>query len=214
MNAIKINYQETDEKLFGKSKFWGQPDLPDDLDLPVIPYEDGDDPMTLVCQIRCADLAAVDPDNLLPHEGMLYFFAYIDYYVGALGENNDNDEADYYNGMGEWDDETFRVLYSPNEDDLHTHVIEGTDGEPYSLPAEKVTFEVCPAAAVETKLLGLPGDPEVEQWYPDHISLLQLCEEDRWLFRMYDCGIINFLITSEDLKARRFDRAFVHLHSL
>ena len=29
MNSIKINYQETDEDRFGKSKFWGQPDLPE-----------------------------------------------------------------------------------------------------------------------------------------------------------------------------------------
>ena len=43
--------------------------------------------------------------------------------------------------------------------------------------------------------------------------MLQLWEEDRWRFFMYDCGILNFLILPEDLKARRFDCVRVYLHS-
>ena len=215
MYSIKINYQETDDDLFGKSKFWGQADLPEGMAYPMMPYDDefGDDPLTFVCQFRCSDLAPYDTDNLLPHKGILYFFAAIDSYVGALREDDYEDDNIYHNGMGEWSEEAFRVLYSPTEEGLHTHTITGEDGEPYNLPAEKITFEACDSTSLDTKLLGRPFEIEVEQEFPDHISLLQLWEEDRWCFFMYDCGIINFLITSEDLKALRFDRVKVYLHS-
>ena len=217
MNAIKINYSAGDDERFGQSKWWGQADMPDDLEYPFIPFEDGDDdPMTLVCQIRCADLAPLDTDNLLPHEGMLYFFADIDRYVGALHNDEEDfyEEDPYHNGMGEWAPEAFKVLYSPTEEGLHTHGITDSEGKPYGLPAERLDFEACEhATTLETKLLGLPFEVEVQQAYPDYINLLQVWEEDRWSFFMYDCGILNFLIKPEDLKARRFDRTIVYLHS-
>ena len=61
--------------------------MPEELDWPTVMVrdEDGesyDDPLTFVCQIRCADIAPFDPHELLPHEGMLYFFAAIDYFLG------------------------------------------------------------------------------------------------------------------------------------
>ena len=81
MNSIKINFRPAEgNPLKSQSKWWGQADLPKGMNYPAIPYNDeyGDDPLTFLCQIRCADLAACDPDNLLPHKGMLYFFAAID----------------------------------------------------------------------------------------------------------------------------------------
>ena len=235
MNAIKINYMPVEgDQLTGQSKWWGQVDMPEGMEHPMIPYNDeyGDDPLTLVCQIRCADLAPFDTENLLPHEGMLYFFADIDDYVGAMHKErptedeedpveeeedsyNDEDDEDtwYHNGMGEWSPETFKVIYSPTEEDLRTHSITGTDGEPYELPAEKITFEPCDPGNLDTRLLGYPFEVEVAQEFPGYISLLQIWEEDRWGFFMYDCGILSFLILPEDLKARRFDRVRVYLHS-
>ncbi len=243
MNSIKINYTPVEgDQLTGQSKWWGQVDMPEGMEHPMIPYNDeyGDDPLTLVCQIRCADLAPFDTENLLPHEGILYFFADIDYYVGAMHKEkptedeeepieeeedpvNDENEESYYeedderpwyhNGMGEWSPETFKVIYSPTEEELRTHRIMGADGEPYELPAEKITFEPCDPGTLDTRLLGYPFEVEVEQEFPGYISLLQIWEEDRWCFFMYDCGILNFLILPEDLKARRFDRVRLYLHS-
>lgn len=207
--------------------------MPEHMEHPMIEYNDGggDDPMTLVCQIRCADLAEFDTENLLPHEGMLYFFADIDDYVGALRRDDSYDDEEepvdeeepydeeddedtwYHNGMGEWSPNAFRVIYSPTEDNLKTHRIMRSNGEPYELPAEKITFEDCDIGSLETRLLGYPFEVEVEQEFPGYISLLQIWEEDRWRFFMYDCGILNFLILPEDLKARRFDRVRVYLHS-
>lgn len=233
MNSIKINFSPTDNtELVGQSKWWGHVDLPADMDYPFIPYDDGeDDPMTFICQIRCADLAEADTENLLPHKGMLYFFADIDQYVGALHKgtymeddvvpfdseepfgHEDDEKPCYCNGMGEWSPDAFRVLYSPKEEGLKTHRIMGADGSPYELPAEKISFEACSPASLDTRLLGFPFEVEVEQEFPGYINLLQIWEEDRWGFFMYDCGILNFLILPEDLKALRFDRVKVYLHS-
>lgn len=247
MKSIQINVSKTQDDLTGKSKWWGSADLPEGMTLPMIPFEDGDDdPMTLVCQIRCADLAAVDPDNLLPHTGMLYFFAAIDEYVGALHKERYNDDEEeepydeeevtdeeeisdeeeefdafdyeedsYHNGIGEWPKEAFKVIYSPIDQDLKTHQVIGPDGEPYALPAEKITFGGRGKADQPAfKLLGDPYYDEVGQWYPEYINLLQIDENDDWAMRFYDCGMINFLIKPEDLEARRFENVIVYFHSL
>ena len=71
------------------SKLWGCADLPHGCRYPEVEWvnEDGmtcADPMTFVCQIRLQDIAAYDSENLLPHTGMLYFFADIDYFLGNL----------------------------------------------------------------------------------------------------------------------------------
>ena len=61
MKAIKIKFSKSDDELFGQSKWWGAPDLPDDWEYPEMP--DGDDtPLTFICQINCAELAPYDPD--------------------------------------------------------------------------------------------------------------------------------------------------------
>ena len=116
---IRIETHLADGPLTGQSKWWGEPDMPEELDWPTVMVrdEDGesyDDPLTFVCQIRCADIAPFDPDGLLPHEGMLYFFAALDYFLGDL-------DTPAYPGMGEWKKEYFRVLYSSSLDQLHTH---------------------------------------------------------------------------------------------
>ncbi len=50
------------------SRFYGDPAIPAWMQ-----EEIGDDEVFL-CQIRLADIARLDADNILPHEGWLYFF--------------------------------------------------------------------------------------------------------------------------------------------
>ena len=64
------------------------------------------------------------------------------------------------------------------------------------------------------KLLGMPYFSDVRDGFYDYINLLQIDEEDRWGLRLYDCGMINFLIRPEDLKARRLDKTVVYFESL
>ena len=163
------------------------------------------DPMTFICQIRLQDIAAYDSKNLLPHTGMLYFFADIDYFLGNL-------EADSP-GMGQWDKDRYCVLYASETEHLDTHRIVCEDGTAFGLPAQELSFVPCEERADGFKLLGKPYFKETEEEYPHYISLLQLDCNDDWRLQFYDCGMLNFLITPEDLAARKWEQAICHLHS-
>ena len=96
--AIRIRLEKTAKPLFCESKWWGDPDLPADAEYPMMTVCENPDgctrivrandnvsgcetyeyPLTFICQVRCEDIAELDTENLLPHEGMLYFFAAMD----------------------------------------------------------------------------------------------------------------------------------------
>lgn len=206
---IRIKTRRCQRDLYGKSKWWGEPDLPEDMDYPYVRIEEEDqeyaDPMTFICQIRCEDLKPFDSEGRLPHNGMLWFFATIDYYLGDI-------DSAVYAGMGEWDKNNFKVLYSPDAENLVTHSIRYEDGTPAGLEAEEIIFEEGESAD-GTRLLGSPFFEEVRQEMPDMVSLLQIDENDDWRLIFHDCGMLNFLIRQEDLASRDFDRTACYLHS-
>jgi len=209
--VIKITTHPVDGPLFGQSKWWGQPDMPEELEYPEITLVDDDgeeyqDPLTFVCQLRCEELAPLDPEGLLPHEGMLWFFAALDYFLGDM-------DSPAYPGMGPWQQKYFRVLYSPKCDDLHTHSIVYDDGTPVGLPAEAITFSPCGKTDDGIRLLGDPYIEEVREEMPGRISLLQIDEDDRWNLVFHDCGTLNFLITPDDLRHRRWEKVECYLFS-
>ena len=185
--------------------------MPEELDWPTVMVrdEDGesyDDPLTFVCQIRCADIAPFDPHELLPHEGMLYFFAAIDYFLGDF-------DTPAYPGMGEWKKEFFRVHYSPSLDQLHTHHLKYPDGTQATMPAEAISFEKSPKDDDGLRLLGYPYLEEVRQEMTGWLSLLQVDESDRWGLTFHDSGMLNFLIRPEDLQQRRWNQTTCYLFS-
>lgn len=210
--AIRISTKTAEGALTSKSHWWGFPDLPEGIDFPAMPDDankdngGGEDWLTFICQIRLEDIAPYDCENQLPHQGMLYFFASLDYFLGDL-------EA--YNGhIGFWPENTYKVIYSPKTNGLHTHKVVWEDGTDACLPAEAVSFEKTGVCDDNHKFLGLPFFEEVREEAPGYISLLQIDEDDRWGLRFYDCGMLNFLISQEDLAARRFDRVRVCLHCM
>ena len=197
-------------KMLGRSKWWGFPDLPEDLDWPTMPVNDDgevyDDPLTFVCQIRCEELAPFDPEGLLPHEGMLYFFAALDYFLGDLDG--------ICPGMGGWEPQYFRVLYSTDCENLHQHTLCYEDRSEALLPAEEIHLSaVHKGDDCYTRFLGYPFFDEVSGELPGMISLLQIDENDEWGLRFFDSGMLNFMITPQDLAARRFDAVKAWLHS-
>ena len=208
--AIKLDYTPASDPLFAQSKLWGFPDMPEELDWPEVPVNDDgdeyDDPLTFICQIRCSEIAALDPDGLLPHDGMLYFFGALDYFLG-------NPDAPLSPGLGEWEKPFFRVLYSPSCENLHTHSLLYDDGSPACIRAHKLEFSKVGTEADGFKLLGVPFYEETRLENPACFSLLQLDEEDDWELRFFDCGILNFLISPVDLAARRWSAVRCWLHS-
>lgn len=150
--AIRLQGIPTDDNLKGRSKLWGSPDLPDTLPYPEMEIvEEGErygNPLTFICQIRCEEIAELDTQNLLPHEGMLYFFGEVDYFLG---------HRDYASpGMGEWSADTFRVLYAPDCSNLHTHTLVDENGSDIAMKAEAIRFSVCDDNSDGFKLLGRP----------------------------------------------------------
>ena len=185
--------------------------MPEELDYPEVTVVDDDgeeyqDPLTFVCQIRCQDIAPHDPEGMLPHEGMLYFFAALDYWLGDF-------DAAVHPGLGLWPTQYYRVLYASSCDNLHTHSIVYDDGTPVGLPAEAITFSPGPKADNGIRMLGEPWLEEVREEYPDMISLLQVDEDGRWHLRFYDCGMLHFLISPRNLKLRKWDKTQCHLFS-
>ena len=133
---IQIKTYLCGDPLSGQSKWWGFPDLPEELDWPTVPVNDDgdeyDDPLTFICQIRCEELAPLDPEGLLPHTGMLWFFGALDYFLGNLDA--------VCPGLGEWETPYFRVFYAPACDNLHEHSLLYEDGTPAAPPAERMEF--------------------------------------------------------------------------
>lgn len=200
--AIKLNIQPTTEDLAGRSHWWGFPDMPETLEWPC---GKDDELLTFICQIVLEDIAELDPEGLLPHKGMLWFFAEMDYFLGDLDAPCE--------GTGEWSSGTFKVLYSEDCTDLCTHEYYWEDGEPAVMPAEEIGFEKTSETDFGFKLLGTPAMTEgYENENEGLMSLLQLDEEERWDLRFFDCGTVNFMVPVER-QNDDFSDASVYLHS-
>ena len=201
--AIKINIQPTKEDLTGRSHWWGFPDLPEAFEWPC--GRDSETLLTFICQIRLEEIAEFDLEGMLPHRGMLWFFADLDYFLGDLDAS--------CGGTGEWEEGTFKVLYSEDCSDLLTHEYYWEDGESAVLPAEEISFEKTSETDFGFKLLGMPAMTEgYENENEGLMSLLQLDEEERWGLRFFDCGTVNFMVQT-DRNQYDFSQTSFYLHS-
>ena len=151
---IKIHLQESEAELFCSSKWWGDPDLPADMEYPTVEVtdEDGtyDYPLTFVCQIDCEDLAPLDPEGRLPHQGMFYVFAGLDEYL-------DQFESPFHNGLGPWPRKMVAIKYTKaiNFETFRSAILVDDEDQSLTQPALKMTFEPCEDGADGTCLL--PG---------------------------------------------------------
>ena len=199
--AIKINLQETEQELFCCSKWWGDPDLPADMEYPLAKAEeDGEEfdyPLTFICQIDCADIAPFDPECKLPREGMFYIFAGIDEYLDL--------DSPWHNGIGEWDRKQVVVKYTKaiNMETFRSAILVDDDDQPLTQPALKMTFEACPENDDCTKLLGVPFFEEVRQEMEGYVNFMQI-DSDTAGLRFYDEGQLNLLYKESDFAAGKW----------
>lgn len=184
-----------------------------DLPFTVEEYADGTQekfPMSLVCQINCADFIQDNPDNslahMLPDKGIISFFANVDYFLGDMDATGE--------GMGEWSANSFRVLYSRDMDRLRTHIIVDEEGRDCAIPAEPL--HVPQDEEEESRVLSQPTCfvDEIENYYPGYITLLQLDSSDRHGLRFYDGGCLFFFISPEDLREKKFEKAECAMFSM
>lgn len=202
--AIRITTKQTDRVLFCGSKWWGDPDMPENMEYPMVE----DYPLTFVCQINCEDIAAYDPEGRLPHEGMLYFFAALDGWLGY--------ESPVENGMGEWPKGHFVVKYAKeiNFETFRSCIMVDEDDQPVTEPEREIEFSLCEDNDDGIKLLGVPYYEEVRENYPEFMNLLQLDEDNELSMRFYDCGMVNLMMKEADLKFMNWKRTKAYLHSL
>jgi len=182
--AIQIHLQESEAELFCSSKWWGDPDLPADMEYPTVEVtdEDGtyDYPLTFVCQIDCEDLAPLDPEGRLPHQGMFYLFAGLDEYL-------DQFESPFHNGPGPWPRKMVAVKYTKaiNFETFRSAILVDDEDQSLTQPALKMTFSPCEDDAPVTRLLGNSPEEGLETFlqlasgtaglkFPDGLSL-QFC---------------------------------------
>ena len=134
--AIRIDLVEKHHNLFCESKFWGDPDMPEDMQYPML---DGR-PLTFLCQVDCYDLIPFDTEDVLPHDGMLYFFADIDDLLGY--------ETGVHHEAGEWPKGHALVKYtkSVNMETFKSMVQVDEDDEPLTQKAVALAFSACDGA--------------------------------------------------------------------
>ncbi len=199
--AILVKPYPSEDNLIGKSHWWGAPDLPEDMPYPYVTIDEGTEdeyyePLTFVCQIRLSDIAEHDPEGLLPHTGILYFFASLDYFLGDC-----ESPLDYHTPPV--------VLYSAQETGLKPYDLHWEDtGESVFSPAEAIEFQKGEQGVEYAGhvMAAKPFHDDMAGWHPGCISLLQIDEESRWNMRFFDCGMYYFLISEEALRNREWDK--------
>ena len=198
--AIKLTLEKTERILFCGSKWWGDPDMPENMQYPTMEVnEEGetfDYPLTFVCQINCEDIAPFDKEGRLPHEGMLYFFAAIDDYIGY--------ESPVQNPTGEWPKGRLVVKYakSINFETFQTCMLVGDEDEQLTEPELTITFSECEDTENGIKMLAGCTDEN----YPDHVSLLQIASDAVGGIELKD-QTINVVMKESDLKFGNWKRA-------
>lgn len=198
--AIKISLSATESRLFCCSKWWGNPDMPQDMPYPMIKGDDGEEyPLTFVCQIDCADLAGLYADNPLPKEGMLYFFAALDEYLGY--------DTPFHAGVGEWPKGSVLVKYAKhvNPETFESYIMVDENDEPLAMPALKTVFSKCGDGEDGLRLLG-----EIQEGacIPGVCSLLCIRPGDAFPggLAFPGGGFLDIVISENDLKFGNWKR--------
>ena len=195
--AIKLTLNKTERILFCGSKWWGDPDMPENMQYPTIEVsEDGetfDYPLTFICQINCEDIAPYDKEGKLPHEGMLYFFGAIDEWLGY--------ESPTTQGAGEWPKGHVVVKYAKtvNFETFQTCMLVGDEDEQLTESELEIVFSECDDDAEGIKLLGSAAKEGVRKEYPELGNLLQLASDATGGMAFPEGAILNILIKDSDL---------------
>jgi uncharacterized protein YwqG len=195
--AIKLELKRTERILFCGSKWWGDPDMPENMQYPTMQVsEDGDIydyPLTFVCQINCEDIAPFDKEGKLPSEGMLYFFAAIDDYIGY--------ESPVHNPEGEWPKGRVAVKYakSINFETFQTCMLVGDEDEQLTGPELEIVFSECNDDEEGIKMLY--NDSE----NPDQQTLVSIVSDTIAGIDLRD-KTLNLIMKDSDLKFGNWKR--------
>lgn len=195
------------------SRFWGNPDLPTGYEYPT--YSDGDGNMLeyqFLCQINLSGLRLNGIKCGLPEHGLLSFFAKIDYYLGFMDY-----ECPISGYISDVDD--VKVLLFPEvglpgeNNNFEEMVLVDGNSMPVNPSELHIGFSaVRPSEYCEDHaLMAEPTYREWENWdspFEDWEILFQVdsFSGDDFNLNFMDFGVLDFLISPEDLANSRFDR--------
>lgn len=167
----------------GMSRIGGLPDLPAGMPWPTASgyapkVGDRQDPLMFLAQINLADIAEYDPDNVLPHSGLLLFFA-----------------ATWVNDL--WYFETSKNLWHVEYvEDLSTLVSASAPTVPEALLTEEEYGFKAPQGHVFTPVaLDFSQEMTLPQYF-DHPDFLSLASDDE-CYQTY-LAIIEYLNKQEE----------------
>ena len=207
--AIKLTLQHSERVLFCGSKWWGDPDMPENMQYPTIEVtvdgETFDYPLTFICQINCEDIAPFDPDGRLPHEGMLYFFAAMDKWLGY--------DSPTQNDKGEWTRGHFVVKYAKavNFETFQSCMLVDDDDQALTEREMEIVFSNCEDDENCIKLLGKPSSAQVAETYADLGNFLQIVRDTNLDVEFE--GELNLMIKESDLHFGNWKKAVAHLNA-
>ena len=207
--AIKLTLQHSERVLFCGSKWWGDPDMPENMQYPTIEVtEDGetfDYPLTFICQINCEDIAQFDPEGRLPHEGMLYFFAAMDKWLGY--------DSPTQNDKGEWTRGHFVVKYAKavNFETFQSCMLVDDEDQALTEREMEIVFSNCDDDEKCIKLLGNPSSAQVAEKYPELGNFLQIVRDTNLDVEFE--GELNLMIKESDLHFGNWKKAVAHLNA-
>ena len=211
--AIGFNIKKTERILFCGSKWWGDPDFPENMEYPTVKVtdEDGDVidyPLTFICQINCEDIAPFDPENKLPHEGMLYFFGAIDEFLGYGSYTN--------NGKGEWQKGEFVVKYAKNVnfETFQSCILVDDEDQSLTEPEMEMEFFSCDDDAEVSRILGVPFHKEVAEKYPEHQTLMHLTGNEEIGLKFFENGVLNVMMKDSDLKFGNWKKTKTYCYTM
>ena len=207
--AIKLTLNKTERILFCGSKWWGDPDMPENIQYPTVEVtEDGetfDYPLTFICQINCEDIAKFDKEGKLPHEGMLYFFGAIDEWLGYESPTNQ--------GAGEWPKGHFVVKYAKaiNFETFQTCMLVDDDDQQLTESELEIVFTECDDKDQGIKLLGNPSKEGTEKEYADMGNLLQITSDSVSGMNFPPETVLNIMMKDSDLKFGNWKKTKAYL---
>ena len=207
--AIKLTLNKTERILFCGSKWWGDPDMPENMQYPTVEVtEDGetfDYPLTFICQINCEDIAAFDKEGKLPHEGMLYFFGARDEWLGY--------ESPTSQGIGEWPKGHFVVKYakSINFETFQTCMLVDDEDQQLTESELEIVFTECDDKEEGIKLLGTPSKESTGQEYADLGNLLQITSDSVGGMEFPQETVLNIMMKDSDLKFGNWKKTKAYL---
>lgn len=212
MKPIHLLLSKSSEKIKTcGSRFWGNPDLPLGHEYPSYIDMDGNQiEYQFVCQINLAELSSFDMSGKLPRKGMLSFFAKIDHYLGV---DNDNFISGYIS-----DTDDVRVLFFPEvglpgeNDNFEETVLVDDSNQPVNPTEYHIGFSLERPSDYcdEHAIMAEPTFREWENWdspFEDWEILLQVdsFSGDDFNLNFMDFGVLDFLISPEDIADSRFD---------